>query len=131
MNNANVPMAYAFEPRNVQNNGGIDSNSAVNVVDVSNFRLDARLADLAWCNCGHCIIMPSARECICCHEIEQISMRINATGCITTLNRFNTICIDNEALETALLSMAPFRSKKLILPLHSRLVIVIKSKWLL
>ena len=30
---------------------------------------NARLANTDWCECGNCLVMPTARECICCREI--------------------------------------------------------------
>ena len=116
-----LPQPYAFEPRiraadaakilihqlNIENDNVVE--------DIEN-----RLAALNWCTCGLCTMQVTARECICCHEIISIRTRINGIGCVCNDNRFNSICIDSEALEVALLSMAPFRTKKLMLPLPSR-----------
>ena len=33
------------------------------------------LANTYWCQCGNCAVMPTARECICCHEIAHCRER--------------------------------------------------------
>ena len=41
-------------------------------------RLEADLS--AWCRCSNCKVMPMNRECLCCHEIDEIEQRKFSNG---------------------------------------------------
>ena len=32
------------------------------------------------CHCGHCDIMPTIGECICCHKVEKVVSKMEDTG---------------------------------------------------
>ncbi|KAJ8027942.1 P2X purinoceptor 7 [Holothuria leucospilota] len=58
-----------------------------------------------WCTCGHCIVMPSERECLCCHEVSKIDQKRRKGKvqpiCITQKPGFQSVCLDHDVLETA------------------------------
>ncbi|XP_037830200.1 P2X purinoceptor 7-like [Kryptolebias marmoratus] len=60
-----------------------------------------------WCSCGHCQVQPTQRECVCCHSVNVVSIKLEyneddkPTGCITDLSGFNTLCLDELVLEIA------------------------------
>ena len=48
--------------------------------------LDKRTASSVntWCHCGHCKLMPSEKECVCCTEIDAIKyFHLNGKSYIT------------------------------------------------
>lgn len=59
------------------------------------------------CLCGHCQVLPTRRECVCCHAIDHVSTKLahqqdgKPTGCITDMNGFDRICLDELVLEIA------------------------------
>uniref|UniRef100_A0A3Q3F4K2 P2X purinoreceptor 7 intracellular domain-containing protein n=1 Tax=Kryptolebias marmoratus TaxID=37003 RepID=A0A3Q3F4K2_KRYMA len=59
------------------------------------------------CSCGHCQVQPTQRECVCCHSVNVVSIKLEyneddkPTGCITDLSGFNTLCLDELVLEIA------------------------------
>ncbi|CAG2209548.1 unnamed protein product [Mytilus edulis] len=56
------------------------------------------------CNCGHCGVMPSAKECVCCCEISKIVDVKNEhpdTACITDHPGFHPVCLDIHVLNVA------------------------------
>ena len=62
-----------------------------------------RLENLYWCSCSSCQLMPSAIECRCCKEFqnilgEKLAKNIN---CVTQNSHFTDICIRRHVLETA------------------------------
>ena len=53
---------------------------------------NARLANTDWCECGNCLVMPTARECICCREIGRCR-DLQPNGCITNNEDFGSVCL--------------------------------------
>ena len=59
------------------------------------------------CECGNCQIMPTARECICCCEIDQIITKKQESGngsevlCIINHEGFAPVCLNLWVLQTA------------------------------
>ncbi|XP_057687907.1 uncharacterized protein LOC130927605 [Corythoichthys intestinalis] len=67
----------------------------------------SRLQD--WCTCGNCQQMPTAVECVCCHEIEEV-VTVRQQGeehfnqvlaCITNHPGLNAVCLDPYGLQVA------------------------------
>ena len=74
--------------------------------------------------------MPRVVESLCCKEISALEDKLcNAEdaakycNCITQSPRFYSICLDSEALNVALLSMADVRDDTLVRSISSRLVV--------
>jgi hypothetical protein len=122
-------VGYAFEPIRYDREVGDDNNNNNNQqVDNIEVNLRDRLSNTNWCSCGHCAVnlLVSNLECICCKEINCVETRAFNYGCITFNPRFHAICIDPEALETALSGMSASRGNSLnwhlIKPIYSRFV---------
>ncbi|PIK44205.1 putative P2X purinoceptor 7-like [Apostichopus japonicus] len=69
------------------------------------FKNDVPIPVVCKCKCGNCAVMPSARECRCCHEASAV-MEKNAEGegnsvCITEHQGFQPVCLDPWVLQTA------------------------------
>lgn len=108
-----------------------------------------RLGNSDWCKCKQCGPMPTVVESVCCQEIPALEPKlVNAEievaqdstcitenqeipasetelvhadyTCITENTSFFWICLDLEALEVALLSMADVRADNLARPINSR-----------
>ncbi|XP_066263273.1 uncharacterized protein [Branchiostoma lanceolatum] len=67
---------------------------------------EERLSSLNWCSCGHCNIMPTAAECLCCREVQLIDEKRNllvrpVPECITMHEGFRSICLDIWSLQCA------------------------------
>ncbi|OCU00193.1 hypothetical protein XELAEV_18005967mg [Xenopus laevis] len=55
---------------------------------------DPRLGNDSWCTCGHCIVMPTSEECVCCQEILNVVLEITEnSNCITHNQLFHTMCL--------------------------------------
>ena len=56
------------------------------------------------CQCGQCAEMPTAVECVCCQEHEQIQGRIaeneNEVPCIIDHDGFEAVCLNRWVLQT-------------------------------
>ncbi|OCT76287.1 hypothetical protein XELAEV_18031484mg [Xenopus laevis] len=37
---------------------------------------DPRLGNNRWCKCGHCLVMYTSEECVCCQEIPSVALEI-------------------------------------------------------
>lgn len=49
-------------------------------------------------------MMPSERECLCCHEVLKIDQKRRkgkVQPCITQKPGFQSVCLDHDVLETA------------------------------
>lgn len=57
------------------------------------------------CQCGHCSVMASEVECVCCKEISRVAGNIDESeeiiNCITEHSGFNPVCLNTYVLETA------------------------------
>lgn len=61
------------------------------------------------CSCSMCSVLPTARECQCCCEIEKVVRKVESfnesagerISCITGHPGFATVCLDPYVLETA------------------------------
>eukprot|EP00057_Strongylocentrotus_purpuratus_P000404 XP_001175945.2 PREDICTED: uncharacterized protein LOC752337 [Strongylocentrotus purpuratus] len=70
--------------------------------------LDKRLGNNNWCSCnGGCEAMPTARESVCCKEVEKVIKKMdeymenNNLKCITEHPGFRTVCLDEHVLDVA------------------------------
>ena len=82
---------------------------------------DPSLGNTDWCSCGNCIPMLTARESICCQESGPLTPKLSDGECITTNSpRFYWICMDVDALEVAMLSIADMKVDRLLRPIASR-----------
>ena len=86
-----------------------------------------RTEALFWCTCGNCSLMPKEKECRCCKEIQAIQHRILGLKCIMLNPRFYNICVDIEALDTALLLMFDITAADLVRPIPSRQVNIFET----
>ncbi|KAK3587054.1 hypothetical protein CHS0354_008082 [Potamilus streckersoni] len=63
-----------------------------------------RLTDNSWCNCGHCLVMPTSRECVCCCDVEKVTSVCNGyqgIQYITDHPGFRPVCLDIHVLKVA------------------------------
>ncbi|XP_078328602.1 P2X purinoceptor 7-like isoform X2 [Crassostrea virginica] len=74
-----------------------DSNEPADVSD------EDLPSDMHWCSCETCVIMPTARECKCCHFYAAIEPRLKETevNCITNHEGFIANCLNRWVLETS------------------------------
>ncbi|XP_071854150.1 P2X purinoceptor 7-like [Apostichopus japonicus] len=91
---------YQFEPEADESDSTTDSEG-----EPDSHENPRRLLNTDWCKCGNCAVMPSARECRCCHEASAV-MEKNAEGegnsvCITEHQGFQPVCLDPWVLQTA------------------------------
>ncbi|XP_071852982.1 uncharacterized protein [Apostichopus japonicus] len=55
------------------------------------------------CHCGQCAVMPTARECRCCSEIDKIRTLMDEEGaaCITLHPGIEAVCLNSSVLQTS------------------------------
>lgn len=58
------------------------------------------------CTCGHCAIMSTSLDCVCCKEIPEVCGKINELGnssihCITEHPGFDAVCLNVWVLQVA------------------------------
>ena len=57
------------------------------------------------CTCGHCQIMPSNAECLCCREIDKVVNKLEESegtvSCITEHEGFEPVCLNVWVLQAA------------------------------
>ena len=123
-----APMAYAFEP--MREPGATSSEDEASspeseMSDSASVREDSsRLHALDWCKCGHCVLMPTEKESICCREVDQFMCKVQDLDieCVTDNGYFTTLCVDREVLDVAMLQVRDVRGDLLIRPVPSRFV---------
>jgi len=127
------PVAYAFEPLvlasqlsavtddSVSNHSSGESEAS----EQSDTRQDAedRLHNTAWCKCGHCQVMPTQTESVCCQEMSSITYKLSQNACcITETTSFQNVVVNQEVLDITLLMMSDVRAESLRRPIASRYV---------
>lgn len=56
------------------------------------------------CSCGNCTPMSTARECVCCHEVEKVKMlfeELEDIKCIIDHPGFPAACLNTYVLQIA------------------------------
>ena len=118
---------YSFEPEygldervdeaaDSDEDGGGDD---VSVYDDS----EERVGNTAWFSCGMCSAMPTAAECLCCQEVDELAWKLQDLLCITQHENFTAVCLNEDVLRTALVSMIDLRRDSITEPLTCRLVV--------
>ena len=109
---------HSFEPQHgldervdeaADSNGGDDAS----VYDDS----EKRVGNTVWCSCGMCSAMPTAAECLCCQEVHELAWKLQDLLWITQHENFAAVCLNEDVLWTALVSMIDLQ------PLTCRLVV--------
>ncbi|XP_064643082.1 uncharacterized protein LOC135497250 [Lineus longissimus] len=58
-----------------------------------------------WCTCDNCQVQHTRAKCVCCRDINEYRAKLtedeNAPTCITAQKGFNSVCINEDVLETA------------------------------
>ncbi len=123
---------FAFEPEYKE--GEYVSDDSSNESDSSNAQADAdedRLASTDWCECDCCVVMESVPESSCCQESAAVKERLSDlvadhtltddSVCVTSTERFQTLCLDNDVLRVSLLLIHnALRKGPLPVPLPNR-----------
>jgi len=84
-----------------------------------------RVGSNACCNCGHCIAMPSASECVCCREVESVVAK-QASGCVTMHGDFTDVCLKREVLRSVVVLLHDQQGSRLEEPISNRFVVLLK-----
>ena len=101
-------LPYQYRPtRNVSDSASTNSCSTLGVpdrgsvddlddwewdgvdIETEGWRLDSRL----WCTCGHCDILPSIQENLCCKELESTHWELDCLPCVTNHPDFEVLCL--------------------------------------
>ncbi|XP_065900520.1 P2X purinoceptor 7-like isoform X1 [Dysidea avara] len=100
-------MPYRFEP--VYESRLEEREESFSLLAVEREETEAdRVGNIDWCRCGHCIVMATQRESICCKEIEQINSLLEGDGlavrpvCISEHADFSNVCLCRAVLMVTL-----------------------------
>lgn len=129
-----TPSAYAFEPVTKYTVSDRDNttNSDSSEEELSQCVLTAkqlnqwRLNSCSWCTCNCCILMPTVVECRCCKESSFVhllaAVKRENLGCITQLPMFNSVCLERDVLEVAIVNLRHARASIIERPINSTYV---------
>ena len=78
-------------------------------------------------SCGMCSAMPTAAECLCCQEVDELAWKLQDLLCITQQQNFTAVCLNEDVLRTALVSMIDLRRDSITEPLTCRLLTTSKQ----
>ena len=114
---SDVIVPYNFEPDGLWSTSE-DSDSEDTGSQAS---FTERLGNTSWCACGKCVVMPTAIECTCCRELQELEERFEDSGaCVTNLEAFKIVCLDKDVLYTALVTMHTVRGDEVKKPISNR-----------
>ena len=118
---------YSFEPRRVGARFTMDKSSYRSNADENerdNSRADTdRLLNSNWCICGQCHVMPTAEECVCCRELDEVNLKmseLSSEACITQHSRFVTVCLDEDVLRSVVVLLHDVQASQLEDPISNR-----------
>ena len=83
---------------------------------------EERVGNTAWCSCGMCSAMPTAAECLCCQEVDELAWKLQDLLWITQHENFTAVCLNEDVLRTAV-SMIDLRRDSITEPLSCRIVV--------
>jgi len=117
---SNLILPYGFEPEGEWGSSeGTDKDNDGS--DDSQASFTERLGNTSWCSCSKSTPMPPAIECYCYREVAEVEEWLEGTDlCITTLESFQTVCLDKDVLYTSLVTMHTVRGDELKLPISNR-----------
>ena len=81
-----------------------------------------------WCTWSLCDIMPTARECLCCQEMDKLGWIQGEVPCITQHEEFSSICLNPDVLQTAAVTIVDVGQDSVTEPLTHRLASVCLKK---
>lgn len=82
-----------------------------------------RVSHTRWCSCGNFESLPSAAECLCCQEMDELGWNLHGLRCITEQEDFAPVYLNRAVLRTAVVAMADVRQDSITEPLTCRLVV--------
>ena len=68
--------------------------------------------------------MPSEAECLCCQEVDTLDWKLHGLECITQHDGFQSVCLNEGVLRTAVVLMVDVRGDTITEPLTSRSEII-------
>lgn len=73
-------------------------------LEVKLFVNEIFLINVSRCDCENCVIMEKEEECLCCHELAQVTEKIDSKNlkCITQHEGFQGNCLNVDVLEVSL-----------------------------
>ena len=74
-------LPYRFEPerREVDRSSSSDEGDSTGTPSGDDGTEDEdRVDNTDWCSCGKCYSMPSAAECLCCQEMDELGWMLHA-----------------------------------------------------
>ncbi|XP_062609448.1 P2X purinoceptor 7-like [Saccostrea cucullata] len=102
---------YQYEPE--FNEEELLAASAESSDDLGVNEINERGDNTNWCTCGHCDILPSQRECVCCKEFEHYAENYISSlcPCISQHSDFDMVCLNRVVLETAYVAFLRYKRK--------------------
>ena len=67
--------------------------------------------------------MPTAAECLCCQEVDELAWKLQDLLCIMQHENFTDVCLNEDVLRTAVVSMIDLKRDSITEPLTCRLVV--------
>ncbi|XP_061170462.1 uncharacterized protein LOC133179792 [Saccostrea echinata] len=103
---------YQYEPE--YNEEELLAASTENNSDLGMIEENDRGNDKNWCSCGHCDILPSRRECVCCQEFEHYAENYISSQCpcISQHSDFEMVSLNRTVLETAYVAFMRYKRKR-------------------
>ena len=103
---SDVIVPYNFEPDGLWSTSK-DSDSEDTSSQAS---FTERLGDTSWCACGKCVVMPTAIECTCCRELQELEEHFeDSSAFVTNQEASKIVCLDKDTLYTASVTMHTVR----------------------
>ena len=81
----------------------------------------SELENTAWCSCGMCSAMQKAAECLCCQVVDELEWKLQDLD--HPHENSTSVCLNEDVLRTALVSMIDLRRDSITEPLTCRLVV--------
>ena len=82
---------------------------------------ESRISNNRWCSCSSCLPMPTTKESVCCKEIREACDKMTQNeACITCHQAFESVCLDPDVLQTALVLVANVRFHHYCQPIQAK-----------
>lgn len=71
-----------------------------------------------WCSCGHCEVMPTVEECVCCKQCDYTIGNMGDLGCITDHDQFDLLILNPDVLSIAFIQFTMLKKQQGRAPEH-------------
>ena len=110
---------FQFEPTYPPGEEPIQDEDEELEGDVDETDASSRIGNIDWCLCGVCASMPSAEECYCCQELEELNQKFDDSGLYFVFSFSNVWLFTIAAISPKVRKHNPVKFNSTLIPCYA------------